>query len=153
MGRFRSREVEVVLDHGQEMRIADAPVSEAIKNLTITIAPSTGGHLLPAGAGNLIYRPYYGGGYDGVAKTFAAPTYDTGVPQAAAANLAGGSAIPQQLFLDPDHLPGDRWRDGTTVRENPGLARAIHLRNNIGAASATLVCKIIITTETVSEAT
>ena len=40
-----------------------------------------------------------------------------------------------------------------TVRENPGLARAIHLRNNIGVASATLVCKIIITSETVSEST
>lgn len=151
MGRYRTREFDVVLPHGQEVRLADAPVSEPIKNFTITIAPSTGGVKLPAGAGNLEGKVLYGGGWDEPPKAYAVPHYDTGVQQGAAIALAAASALPQLLFEDVSHLPGDRYKDGMNVRQNPGLARALWLRNNIGVTT-TVVCKVIMTTETVSEA-
>jgi len=150
MGRSRTREVNVVLPFGQEVRIADAPCSETLQNLTITVAPSTGGVALPAGAGNLVCSLFYGGGWDQDAVVYG-PTLDTGVQQGASVNLAAASALPQRIFTDANHLPADRWRDGATVRENYGLARALHLYNNIGAGT-TVVCKVIFTTETVSDA-
>ena len=150
MGRMRHRVVNVSLDDGNEIRIVDAPSSDPIRNLTITVAPLYDGPLLPAGAGNLVCKVYYGGGYaqPEVAYTGA---YETGVQQGATVNLAAASALPQRIFTDDEICMPDRWRDGTTVRECNDLARALHLYNNTGGGF-TLRCRVMFDSEELNEA-
>jgi len=150
MGRMRHRVVEVTLPDGQEIRVADAPNSDSLRNLTITVVPLYDGPLLPAG-GNVVCKIFYGGGYGQPAVVFG-PNYETGVQQGGIVNLAGGSALPRRIFTDANILPPDRWRDGTTVREDANLARALHLYNNTGGGG-TLRCKVMFDSEELNEAT
>lgn len=150
MGRMRHRVVEVQLDDGDEMRVADAPNSDPLRNLTITVAPLYDGSAVPAGGGNVVCKIFYGGGWGQPPVVFG-PSYETGIQQGAAVNLASGSEMPQRIYTDANILPPDRWRDGTTVREDANLARALHLRNNTGGG-VTFRCRVIFDSEELNEA-
>lgn len=151
MGRMRHRVVEVELADGDEIRIADAPNSDPLRNLTITVAPLYDGPLVPGGGGNVVCKIFYGGGYAQPAVVYG-PNYETGVQQGAAVNLASGSALPRRIYTDTNILTPDRWRDGTTVREDANLARALHLYNNTGGGG-TFRCKVMFDSEELNEAT
>lgn len=129
MGRMRNKTVFVSVGAGEEIRVADAPSSDPIKNFTVSVAPSYTGSVIPAGVG-LVCTVYYGGGYSQPAVVYG-PTYKTGVSQFAT-TLLPASFIPQRIFTDTGICTPDRWRDGTTVREDATLARALHLYNHTG---------------------
>lgn len=150
MGRMRHRVVNVELDDGDEIRIVDAPSSDPIRNFTITVAPHYDGPLIPAGAGNVVCKIFYGGGYAQAAAAYTG-IYETGVQQGPDVNLAGGSQLPQRIFSDTEICMPDRWRDGTTVREDNDLARALHLYNHTGGGD-TLRCRVMFDAEELNEA-
>ena len=149
MGRHRSREIEVNIAAGEEIRVADAPSSEPIKNLTILVIPGTGGSAIPAGTG-VDWEVFYGGGHDQPAQA-SGPDYNTGVSQASG-NLAAASKLPVTLHEDASLLPEDRVRSGPrgmSVKVNYGTARALHLINN---STGPLAIKVKFLSESVSEA-
>jgi len=155
MGRMRQREVEVSLPAGEEIRVADAPCSEVIKNLTISIVELYDGSTIPAGGTQIDWKVFYGGGYGKPARTYAAPAasvvpYQGGTSQGNGNLAAAGKLLPVQLFLDPDLLMADRIRVDMNVKEEEGRARALWLDNNTNNA---LNCKVIFASETVGEAT
>jgi len=154
MGRYRQREIEIDLPDGQEIRVTDAPVSEPIKNLTIDIIPLYDGPKTPAGAGNVIVKTFYGGGYGQPAKAYAVPNYETGIQQGSTVTLPANTiTFPLTVFQGSTNLeifPADRVRDGWRVREDGNRARALHIYNNCGGG-APLRCKVVFVSETVSE--
>lgn len=152
MGRMRHRVVEVQLDDGKEIRVADAPNSDPLRRMAITVAPLYDGPAIPGGGGNVICKIFYGGGY-GQAQTAYGPHYETGAQQGGAVTLTGGtSPLPSRIFEDDKILSPDRWRDGTTVREDANLARALHLYNHTGGGKV-FRCKVIFDSEELNEAT
>lgn len=146
MGRMRSRSVTVTLTAGQEIRVADASSSDPIKNFTVTIAPKYLGAGIPAGVG-LVCAVYYGGGYAQPAVAFG-PHYNTGVLKGTT-TLLPASLLPQRIFTDSGICTSDKWRDGTTVREDATLARAVQLYNNTGS---TVQVRVMFAAEELNEA-
>ncbi len=151
MGQYRERIVDLNLADGAEIRIADAPISETIENLVVTLAPWQMGSDMPAGGGNLVWTIYYGGGFDKPEQVYAAGTLQTGVSKATG-NIAGAAAdaFPVKLYTDASTLPSNRYRDGMEVREVYGNAYALHLYNNTGGGNAVNV-RVIISSETVTD--
>ena len=148
MGAFRSREFEINLAAGEEIRVADAPCSSPVKNLAIWLTKGTGGIAVPAGSG-VDWEVFYGGGHDQPAKA-SGPTYNTGVSQATG-NLAAATKLPQLLHEDASILPEDRVRGGQSgldVSLDYSTARAVHIINN---SSGPIAMKVKIMSELVSE--
>jgi hypothetical protein len=151
MGCFRRREVEVSLAVGEEIRIADAPVSEPVRNLSIQIVPWTKGGTLPGASGTINWEVFYGGGHDLPARGPAPFIYGNGVSQGSGTLAAAANALPVTIHTDAAILDQDRVLRSDTMELLPhaGTARAVHLENilNVG----TLNCKVIFISETISE--
>jgi hypothetical protein len=147
---MRHRVVNVELADGQEIRVADAPNSDPLRRMAITVAPLYDGPAIPAG-GNVICKVFYGGGW-GQSSVAYGPHYETGVQQGGAITLVGGtSPLPSRVFEDDKIISPDRWRDGSIVREDANLARALHLYNNTGGG-VTFRCRVIFDSEELNEA-
>jgi hypothetical protein len=147
MARYRSRELTINLAPGAEIRLADAPTSEPIRNLTVVVVPWQLGNVVPAGAG-VVWNVYYGGGHDKPAKA-SGPTYNTGVSQANG-TLAAASKIPVTLWEDTSLLPEDRvlgGPQGLDAKVTAGTARAVHLINN---SNTVFNCKVKFISECVA---
>ncbi|RLI87319.1 MAG: hypothetical protein DRP01_02100 [Archaeoglobales archaeon] len=154
MARMRERKVDITLAAGEEIRIADAPSSEPLKNMSISLVPLYDGPSIPAGGVNVAWEVYYGGGYDKPARVYAAPApavdpYQGGISQGSGTLAAGALSLPVALYNDVNLLNSDRYRDGWRVRENAGAARALHLYNT---TAGTLGCRVIFLSEAVGEA-
>ena len=154
MGRMRQREIHVDLPAGEEIRLADAPCSELIKNLTISIVPRYMGAIIPSGGTQIAWDVFYGGGHDKLARTYAAPApavdpYQGGISQLNGTITQGTTALPLQLFLDPDILMSDRVNVGMNVKVEAGRARALWLRNQ---TTGLFNCTVMFVSETVGEA-
>ena len=150
MGRYRRRVVDVNLNDGQEIRVADAPVSEPLKKFAIYIESWRMGADTPLGAGDVTCSVYLGGGWDAPAQVYSG-SLATGMIQGAAVVLPGATTtFPRLLHSETDLLPSDRVREAGVVREDAGSARALHIRNNC-AGGAALNCRIVFISETVAE--
>ena len=111
MGRFRSREVEVNLAIGEEIRIADAPSSEPVKNLTVRVLPWRKGGTIGGTAGSIAWNVFYGGGHDQPAKVAAKSSGTTSATNAF--DLIDGAAD----FNADGVVPGDRVMNTTDGTE------------------------------------